>query len=311
MILHIDKGNEPFTVLPNATLRDANLSFKALGLLTYLLSLPHNWKVNYRHLATLRPSDGDSSIRVAMRELRDAGYVRMARLRNADGTMGSSEWTVRSMPFEGDDNDTTPTEPQPPPCTENPCVVEPRVENPHVVNHALRKNYSKEETKKERLTTTYAREEESNSTPEEGRSSSGSFSLEEILGIELPATNTQANWLRTYCLQYPEEAQELRGILDSSSDIKYKLRYVHGIARERKSRRDAGQPLERGTSTATPIASRPTPQHAAPPSRPAYSSHPLENLSAEEQDRIGREILEAGLRRDFPDLYPEGTEIVL
>lgn len=61
----------------------------------------------------------------------------------------------------------------------------------------------------------------------------------------------------------------------------------------------------------TPSASRPTPQHAASPSRPAYSSHPLENLSAEEQDRIGREILEAGLRRDFPDLYPEGTEIVL
>lgn len=63
-----------YTVVDNAVLRDARLSWRATGLLSYLLSLPDGWRVNHTDLAR-RKRDGKDSTLAAMTELVDAGYV--------------------------------------------------------------------------------------------------------------------------------------------------------------------------------------------------------------------------------------------
>ena len=63
-----------FTTMLNHHLRNRNLSLKAVGLLSKMLSLPPDWDYSIRGLATLN-TDGIDGIRTAMKELEDEGYV--------------------------------------------------------------------------------------------------------------------------------------------------------------------------------------------------------------------------------------------
>lgn len=85
-----------FTVLPNDTLEDASLSFKAKGLLAYVLSKPDEWRCNSRQLASVGP-DGLFAVRKALEELSKAGYAELVKQRNADGTT-TSEWHITEEP---------------------------------------------------------------------------------------------------------------------------------------------------------------------------------------------------------------------
>lgn len=64
-----------YTVIRNNTLRDSRLSFKARGLLAYLLSLPDDTSLDRRRLEGAGP-DGAYAIRMALQELAAAGYLR-------------------------------------------------------------------------------------------------------------------------------------------------------------------------------------------------------------------------------------------
>jgi hypothetical protein len=66
---------EHFTVIRNKTLRDSRLSFKARGLLAYLLSLPDDTSLDRRRLEGAGP-DGAHAIRMGLQELTNAGYLR-------------------------------------------------------------------------------------------------------------------------------------------------------------------------------------------------------------------------------------------
>ena len=63
-----------FTVVDNQPIRDERLSWKATGLLVYLLSLPDDWRISTERLARIK-TDGIAGVRSAMTELEDAGYV--------------------------------------------------------------------------------------------------------------------------------------------------------------------------------------------------------------------------------------------
>ena len=65
-----------FTTMLNHHLRNRNLSLKAVGLLSKMLSLPPDWDYSIRGLATLN-TDGIDGIRTAMKELEDEGYAPM------------------------------------------------------------------------------------------------------------------------------------------------------------------------------------------------------------------------------------------
>ncbi|MFH9350258.1 hypothetical protein [Kitasatospora sp. NPDC017646] len=75
-----------FTVLPNAVLQYRRLSYTARGLLADLLSRPDGWREDGRHMADTSPQ-GRGAIRKALKELTDAGYYRVEKIRMPDGTI--------------------------------------------------------------------------------------------------------------------------------------------------------------------------------------------------------------------------------
>lgn len=81
MIIRSPRPTEHFTVLQNSVLRDQRLSFKARGVLAYLLSLPDNWQTSAEHLATQSP-DGAFAIRSALTELEAVGFIRRTKHRD-------------------------------------------------------------------------------------------------------------------------------------------------------------------------------------------------------------------------------------
>ena len=63
-----------YTVMSNHHLRNANLSLKAKGLLSMMLSLPEDWNYTTRGLAKIC-KEGVDAIGAALRELEAAGYI--------------------------------------------------------------------------------------------------------------------------------------------------------------------------------------------------------------------------------------------
>ncbi|MFD4906664.1 hypothetical protein [Kitasatospora purpeofusca] len=75
-----------FTVLPNGLLQDRRLSYTARGLLADLLSRPDDWREDGRHMADTSPQ-GRGAIRKALKELTEAGFYRVEKIRMPDGTI--------------------------------------------------------------------------------------------------------------------------------------------------------------------------------------------------------------------------------
>lgn len=123
-----------FTVVPNYLTEDPDLSWKAKGMLVYLLGRPQNWEINIPHLATIS-TDGENSTRSGFAELEAAGYAHRLRHTNEAGQVTSWSVYVRQ-----DKNDAWPFEPD----GGNPHVDNPDVEKPHVEN---RDQVSKDITK--------------------------------------------------------------------------------------------------------------------------------------------------------------------
>lgn len=76
--------NVNYTVMSNYHLQDKKLSLKAKGLLSYMLSLPDDWDYSLKGL-TVGCKDGLDSVRTAVLELEEHGYVRRQKVRNARG----------------------------------------------------------------------------------------------------------------------------------------------------------------------------------------------------------------------------------
>ena len=92
-----------FTVMSNHHFKNKNLTLKAKGLLSLMLSLLEDWNYNMQGLATLS-RDGIDSVRSAIKELEHHGYVERHRLRNEYGFYGDTEYIIREVPL-GEEND--------------------------------------------------------------------------------------------------------------------------------------------------------------------------------------------------------------
>ncbi len=88
MRVHRSAHVRNFTVLPNVLLQDRRLTYTARGLLADLLSRPDYWREDGRAMADSSPQ-GRGAIRKALKELTEAGYYRVVRLRMPDGTIRS------------------------------------------------------------------------------------------------------------------------------------------------------------------------------------------------------------------------------
>jgi hypothetical protein len=103
-----------FTVLDNPTIEDDRLSFRALGILTYLLSKPEGWRVNASMLSMNENREGRQAVSSALRQLEAAGYIERRRYQNERGHW-ITESTVYDTPVHhhspapGDTSDTPDT----------------------------------------------------------------------------------------------------------------------------------------------------------------------------------------------------------
>ena len=91
--------NVNYTVMSNYHLQDKKLSLKAKGLLSYMLSLPDDWDYSLKGLTT-GCKDGLDSVRTAVLELEEHGYVRRQKVRNARGQIIDYDYQVYESPVE-------------------------------------------------------------------------------------------------------------------------------------------------------------------------------------------------------------------
>ena len=129
-VFRIEKARD-YTVMSNYHLRDMSLSLKAKGLLSLMLSLPENWDYTMKGLARIC-KDGIDSISGGIRELEAHGYLIRARVRGANGQLGSIEYTILEQPK-------APSPTQEKPIRENPVQAKPMLgapiqENPAQLN---------------------------------------------------------------------------------------------------------------------------------------------------------------------------------
>ena len=89
--------NKNFTIMSNYHLRDKNLSNKARGLLSTILSLPDDWNYTVEGLASIC-KDGKGSISTQIKELEACGYLIRTQTRDELGRISDTEYTIYELP---------------------------------------------------------------------------------------------------------------------------------------------------------------------------------------------------------------------
>jgi predicted transcriptional regulator len=169
MSVHRSEKKKDYTIISNCYLRDQNLSLKAKGLLTVMLSLPDSWEFSVRGLTSIC-SESAGTVNRTLQELEKFGYLvrRQTRLKNGhtggtvydiyenarkhDTGSASAGKTANNIPHkrntaEEDDAGSQPcvqNEYMVSPRTENehtetPCIQNPRTEDPHTDEPCIRK----------------------------------------------------------------------------------------------------------------------------------------------------------------------------
>jgi hypothetical protein len=101
----IRRGPSPaddFAQIANAALRDERLSWKARGLLAYLMTHKEGWRTSVARLTQKAP-DGREAVRSGIAELVALGYLTRSRSRERDerGRLGDYDYTVTDRPTSG------------------------------------------------------------------------------------------------------------------------------------------------------------------------------------------------------------------
>jgi len=96
-IIRKEKGKtNPYTLISRKSLQNPALSWKAKGMLAYLLSLPDNWQVYIKELPK-HCKDGIKSTRRAFKELQAIGHISGQKRRNEKGQYLGFEYVVHEV----------------------------------------------------------------------------------------------------------------------------------------------------------------------------------------------------------------------
>ncbi|MGN0183375.1 MAG: helix-turn-helix domain-containing protein [Candidatus Ornithomonoglobus sp.] len=115
-----NKGS--YTVISNTCIRDKNLSLKAKGLHTLMMSLPDNWEYSISGLAAIC-KESETAVRTAVRELISAGYIRREKVQNRETGFHGWIYNIYEEPQDCNPDSENPT-------SENPTLENPTSENP-------------------------------------------------------------------------------------------------------------------------------------------------------------------------------------
>ena len=96
------KRTSGYTIMSNYHLRDMNLSLKASGLLSLVLSLPEDWKYSVRGLTAI-VKEGESAVKSALQELEQHGYLRRTEIRTESGKFQGLEYIFLEYPGQLED----------------------------------------------------------------------------------------------------------------------------------------------------------------------------------------------------------------
>lgn len=119
---HRNNRTRDFTVMGNIHLRDKNLSLKAVGLLSKMLSFNDSWRFSTRGLAAIC-KEGPDAILSTLKELEENGYLVRHRSRDDKGRLVTTEFDIYESPQAGLPHGGNPHR-------ENPDVDNPDVDNP-------------------------------------------------------------------------------------------------------------------------------------------------------------------------------------
>ena len=126
-VFRVEK-NKGYTVMSNHHLRNKELSLKAKGLLSQMLSLPEDWDYTLAGLSLINREKIDA-IREAVRELENAGYIQRSRERDEKGCLRGTTYVIYEQP---------------------PKLDLPTLENPTQLNKELLKTNLLKPSKKKR-----------------------------------------------------------------------------------------------------------------------------------------------------------------
>ena len=133
--------------MSNHHLRNKELSLKAKGLLSQMLSLPEDWDYTLAGLSYINREKIDA-IREAVRELERAGYIQRSRERDEKGRLRGTDYIIYEQPPNLDlptlenptlGNPTLEYPTQEKPTLENPTQEKPTLENPMQLNKDIQK----------------------------------------------------------------------------------------------------------------------------------------------------------------------------
>lgn len=96
--IKIDRKDNNFTILDCTALRDNRLSLKAKGLHSYIYQLPNDWDLSIEGLSKVL-KEGKSSIRSAVKELEDCGYLTRKRVINSNNQFDGYDYTIYEQPI--------------------------------------------------------------------------------------------------------------------------------------------------------------------------------------------------------------------
>ena len=113
-VFRIEK-NKDYTVISNRHLKERDMSYKAKGLLTFMLSLPDDWDYSIKGLVSVS-KENETAIRGMIKELETFGYLKRTRVTRPDGKF-EYQYDVFEKPY-----------------MENPHTVNPHTEVPHTDN---------------------------------------------------------------------------------------------------------------------------------------------------------------------------------
>ena len=129
-VFRVEKTRD-YTVMANHHLRNTELSLKAKGLLSLMLSLPEEWDYTTKGLSRIC-KDGVDSICAGVRELEEHGYVVRERIRNPNGQLGAIEYTILEQPRTLEPARENPVQANP--VLDDPVLGKPEQENPAQLN---------------------------------------------------------------------------------------------------------------------------------------------------------------------------------
>lgn len=96
-VFRIERSNN-YSVISNYHLKEKNMSLKAKGLLSEMLSLREDWDYSSRGLAAIN-KETKNTVNSILQELEKFGYLTRLPLKNENGKINDWEYTIYEMPI--------------------------------------------------------------------------------------------------------------------------------------------------------------------------------------------------------------------